>query len=255
MTEPRVDPALFRLRVFEDGWLSRLAQMAQVDRESTEAIFSSVLIAEAERWLEMGKQIGYFADEVSGDLPEKRDFDEDVFFPAMRPPGLGAFASLISQAQADFTPERQRFTYLLVFAAEEEWENAIGRAMLIADALEERPWVRLPDEEIDGIGWCLEGAVKALTPTGRSFELSKDRSIKTSPNPAGWRMFLPSTHGFGQPAVVIPQRWAEAGRARRKILAAADWRSEGDFALAQTRARPGDFTGGLPVDWPTSPEF
>ena len=122
----RANPVRFRLRAFEADWLAPLAQ----DQPGP---LTDVLLAEATRWLELGRAIGYFGhgselDIAPRPLPEEfagllvGPFEEDptALFPGPNG-GFVGFERALTQAQDDLRHERRTFLELVLFADEGAW--------------------------------------------------------------------------------------------------------------------------------------
>lgn len=180
MTEILVDPALFRLRAFEVEWLEPLkTELSDLSARSVEstpergrttdsdssALLLYVLIAEADRWLTMGQQLGYFAPTSASayPLPLAEPSQLQWLLGAIRsesalPPGLGAreFSRALSEARDGLTAERREFLRLVCFAEEVEWLERLNQIRTFAEQLVNQP-AEFPSEIVDGVAWGLDG--------------------------------------------------------------------------------------------------
>jgi hypothetical protein len=128
LTDPRVDPPLFRHYAFWSDWVAPLeAELADVPSSTSTARLLHALLKETEEWHIAGREIGYFAD-VRPAWPS--GFVEGVDWrptavsrPFVVPDALDqvSFARLLTQAREDLTPERREFFRLLCFAEDAEW--------------------------------------------------------------------------------------------------------------------------------------
>ncbi len=180
MNELAVDPALYRLRAFEVDWIQPLSGSLRKRKERAGGglLLTSVLLAEAKRWLSMGQRVGYFAEVSVSDTPRGADFDESAYFDddtetLMTNPRIFAFA--LQMAQEDLTPARKTLMRLLHFADDPDWELNLRQASALAEDLARRPWLTLPPEQVDGLAWCLDGA---------DMDASKELPL----SPADWRI-------------------------------------------------------------------
>ena len=174
-----VNPALFRLRVFEAEWVAPL-----LDEPDSE--LRSLLLAEAKHWLELGQQIGYFEVEPEDARADGRFGSADtepypslmtgevVQLPAhhgrlevlpaheleaLPPhelevlfntatqdrPSLTDFQHGLSEAMEDLRPERREFLELVFFASEEEWAARLQQATTLTAELVDVPASELVD--------------------------------------------------------------------------------------------------------------
>lgn len=211
VTESPVDPALFRLRAFEADWLTPL-----LDAPPSE--LNAVLAAEAQRWLSLGMDVGYFAEaplvgpQFAGPLPE----EVAGFFQGELPIiDIADFGLALTQAQDDLTLERREFLDLVFFADDAVWHSHLHEVWELAGALAGRPTLRLSAEAMDSVSWSLEGAASHIA--GGTVYL-----------PAHWRS---SDQPFIQAMWPLAQeRLASLNDARDAIAAAADSLAADDTA-------------------------
>jgi hypothetical protein len=203
MTEPVVDPALFRLRAFESEWIERFSRplRKRTRRHRARLLLNSVLLAEAERWISIGQRVGYFAEASLAAMPDKEEFDETLYFDdgadqLMTDPRM--FAYDLNVAREDLSYAREELLLLLHFADEAEWELGLRQASALAEELERRPWLTLPPQEVDALAWCLDGA---------ELEASTDL-----PSPADWRIRTLRSEAAAA-------RWNAIGEVRTAIAA------------------------------------
>lgn len=178
-SKDQVEPALFRLRVFEDQWLEPLRTTA------THSPLDLVLLAEAERWISIGVSVGYFAADASRrpkSVFEAPTADSEVitkWIDTLRPPpNLNAptFSHALAIAREDLTPERRSFLRLAIFASESEWDEAIGSLSSFRASLEKEGPGSLDD--LAAVSWALEGDLD---------ESADPKDVLQTQLPAGWR--------------------------------------------------------------------
>jgi Hsp70 protein len=153
VTEPSTDPALFRLRAFEVDWLTPLLKAPSGE-------LNAVLAAEAQRWILLGQEVGYFAD-----APSYLRLDQSLpkaaagFFQGALPAvDFADFRYALNEAQDDLTPERREFLDLVLFADDAVWHARLHEVWKLAGELTGRPALRLSDEAMDSVSWSLAGA-------------------------------------------------------------------------------------------------
>lgn len=142
-----VDPALFRLRAFEEEWLEPLAARATADTP-----LDTLLLLEAEAWLGMGQDVAYFAAQ-SLSLPlSRQDFSDSSASACLAewirstgaPTDLDAarFGRALSDAREDLTSRRRELLHLLLFADNAEWDLAYHELVQFCWLVERQalPW-------------------------------------------------------------------------------------------------------------------
>jgi len=161
---PVIDPALFRLRLFVEQWVVPLNRVASNDPFSGDPqgpwVLSSVLRVEADRWIELGRMLGYFADEPIPGPSTRAAFPEDRFF--NNPYALEfddvTFSETLRTAMEDLTPARREFLSLVIFERDDLFEQRLEEVRELADALTAQPWLNVPARAVDKIEWSLDGA-------------------------------------------------------------------------------------------------
>ena len=246
MADVFVDPALFRMRTFEVEWVEPLkAELSKlldrsVDTTQTRAksdgtvLLLHVLITEADRWLAIGQQVGYFAQASPSaypsslaEAPELKLFLNAISSQTELPPGLGVreFARALSEARDDLTTERREFLRLVCFAEEAEWIERLNRIRALAQRLTDRPEELPPPEMVDEVTWGLDDfrwdidtdpihpprePGRAVSETSTSIELQRHL-------PAKWR--LGAFALIAEKSPVVGWRLAALAEARASIAA------------------------------------
>lgn len=205
------DPASFRLAAFQVDWVDRLADPQQ------EAL-SAALLEEAQRWIEEGLRIGYFATDGSA---------------AATVDTATTFADALADAQDDLTTSRRRYLQLVCFAEQDEWERELGAladyTQTLAAAGDDEELPTLPET----LSWALTGAAS---------ELGVDPAA-----PAHWR----SPAGLNaDPLGRLAALEAERDLIRELVLSRAEQRqlvivSEGKGEVRATPTPSGDVLAAL----------
>ncbi len=196
MTAARVDRALFRLRTFEVEWVAPLTSNVtgfddrlaaprhdRFDRQASVALLNYVLLLEAQRWIAMGQDVGYFAR-----APVLETFEVPLAVPQVAwiveewhsdraiadSVDIQEFGRVMFEAQGDLTPERREFLRLICFAGSAEWDERLEEVARLSRAFARQPDLVLPYAEVDRVEWSLEGAESSIATAGRHF-------------PADWR--------------------------------------------------------------------
>ena len=163
--------AEFRLRAFEADWVEPLW-------EQEPAPLRELLLAEAERWAVLGRELGYFGDGPLGArLLDRPRSEFEILFEgtdAAKVEGPGQFASMLLQAQDDLTPPRRDFLLIVFFASEAEWRGRFQDLKSVSGELAGSGESHAPPTLAAEVGWALIGADSEIE--GAATEL-----------PAGWR--------------------------------------------------------------------
>jgi tetratricopeptide (TPR) repeat protein len=177
--EEKVEPALFRLRVFEEQWLQPLRSAAADDP------LDLALLTEAERWISIGGSVGYFAAASGGqpmsaiEAPTTEAKMIVKWIGELRPPqdlDAATFSQALAIAREDLTPERRSFLRLAIFASEDEWNEAVGSLSSFRSSLEMKEPGSLDD--LAAVSWALEGELEECINPEDELQLRL---------PAGWR--------------------------------------------------------------------
>jgi hypothetical protein len=179
VNDKTVDPALFRLRRFQQERIGPLTISS-----ATEPL-SELLLAEAEAWLTIGIELGYFADQVQH---IETSVDGHLTFttsPIIRwirsrsdPPDLTAaeFAQELSDAWESLTDERVELLRRLLFSNDQDWTRALSELDDFALALSTETEVSVSD--LANLAWALD-----IDPTRQTDE----KPSLTRTLPADWR--------------------------------------------------------------------
>lgn len=176
--EANPNPALFRLRVFEEQWLEPLRLAT-----TKGSLLDYILAAEAEEWIRIGVAVGYFPawDQHERGI-EAPDASSAVIIKWMRAcepwPELGTvtFAQALEAAREDLTRDRRSLLRLVIFAPEDEWDEAIRNLTSFRMALQTRGSGCL--DALATASWALEGDLN---------ESADPLDLFQSHLPAGWR--------------------------------------------------------------------
>ncbi len=184
-------------------------------------------MAEGDRWLSAGQDIGYFSDGTS-DLPVEL-LDTVLEFPAYRPESPAAFATDLGMAFESITPEHIRFLHLAMFATVPEWVVAFSEASAVVEKFVHRPQIAFASETIDKVAWSIEGPIET----------------DTYPAPSSWRTGV--VHGATGRARRI--RLFQLGKLTELLFAAVqrdleDEASSVPTVKLETHASPRSETGG-----------
>jgi hypothetical protein len=261
-----VDPPMFRLRAFEAEWLSPLARhipkgtFALTWPSDADAALDLTLAVEAQQWVLLGQQVGYFAEAPDEQLAERLAQLERIrqvylapfFREALLPPGSGSdalFARGLAEAQESLSGERREFLTLVFFNSNGEFRRRLTEVKSVADALGHRPWLSLSPDAIDGIAWSLEQPAQPM-----EFPLF----------PAAWRVTLDSAwkdpwpwanavDQFSGTAGTAMERWQAVEPVRATLRATTDWKIEYEAMPADLRPTLGRQVGHdaeIHDDWP-----
>jgi hypothetical protein len=241
VTEGGASPAQFRLAAFVHDWatplrwalrLHRAFEEHQPHRDSSQVLFQALLV-EAQLWVELGQEVGYFAgseeSRAGGWLdPSVRDA-RGWFAGLFRQEGdapseltVAEFGVALAEAREDLTPERSEFLALFYFSDDAEWEQRLDEVVDFARTFRQRPGLSLPGEEVDRIAWSLEGPESGIVPRPGAFL------------PADWRGQSP--RAFDPDGSGAPQRdrFDALMEVRERISVAARCAAE-DATAAQLR--------------------
>ena len=235
MTDPEVNPALFRLRTFEEEWIAPL-----VARDLDDPL-AAILLAEAEAWLYVGAEVGYFASPAASERigrreavsPRATEVIEGIL--GRRPaPGVTPieFARGLSDAREDLTPGRESLLRRLLFNKDDEWRQAISEV--------EDVGARLVGGEFDKD--LLERAAWALDDVIGS-ELAGDDAVDRS-LPGGWRSGSLSLLAEWIPT--LSDRLSMVDQVRANVRAAVDALTTESNSEARTDR--GDFEHGVAAE-------
>jgi hypothetical protein len=238
--EAVVDLGLFRLRAFEREWLGEIttspgsSELGSVGNH----MLNAALILEGKRWLELGREIGYFSGRSSVEFPETDLVDEkelylvdkeELFRSGIPYRNLepAAFGEELVGSTLALTPERREFLRMVFFSDEEEWERGLQLVQIFIGAIREGPWQSTEETLLRDVSWALAGA-------------ESERAYGKS-TPANWREVDAPFWSFRGPPRARA-RW-EAIRTNRyraliALQAAEDARSVGFPAAAEHIARP-----------------
>lgn len=238
MSEPPVDPELFRLRAFETSWQDALRSEAEIRAVSEDLL--GVLTVETEHWRAIGREIGYFPDRQDWEPRQPDTYIQELYFPESREsqlPDHATFQSMLRVARGDLTPERLAFLDLFVFADEERWDSAVAALMDIGADGQSATQLPLSADQTESLAWSLDGAEPPSNVPGEyavhKAEANDGGSIFVSP--AAWRIELP-LNGLRSP--MPPERFSR--RAAQLSLAREHLRS-----LAQAAILGDSFPAGL----------
>ncbi len=247
MSEVSVNPPLFRLRAFEEEWLEPLIE--SVDAETP---LDEVLLVEAERWLALGKAVGYFADRPLWTQRAQRAEAPSVTPLAdwirsrPAPPGLDAagFDRALSHAREDLTTQRRELLCLVLFAPDDEWAQSIDELREFVRLVGRKQVPPPPPAMIDRVAWALEGALS---------DDNEDLDPLDVKLPAGWRLgslarlAACSTTAAGRLAAVAAARAAVAKATKvlhsRQASIFISYRHDDSWAYASLLAK--ELTGRL----------
>lgn len=200
---PVVNPALFRLRVFEDEWLESLAGEIERAGSEEERWLPLVLLKEAERWYELGRRLGYFPSQASlrGFSPPSLSLPE-ALLPLLKsiqnsdsPTSALQLSHSLILAQEELTPERREYLYLLYFATDSVWEQRLAELQV---ASEDVSLSLLQGEGLSQLSWwALFGAQSELDPE--------------TAGPAAWRA--------GAAPAQLTERSAQRAEALNQVMA------------------------------------
>lgn len=202
-----VDPALFRLRVFEDEWIDPLIELA-----ATGSPLDAILLVEAERWLVLGRAVGYFADRpLRRELPDPgppSSAEAITRWIRSRPAAPSfdavAFERALSEAREDLTPHRRELLRLVAFASDDAWHEAIDGLLDCAGGIHPKRTAALPPARCESVAWVLEGMRSEVDHQPLDLEL-----------PAGWR--LGSLAKLGACSAIARGRLATTADARATL--------------------------------------
>lgn len=161
---PRVDPLLFRRRLFETEW------QVLVGRSTPR--LEALLREEGASWLRIGARLGYFDDPDNGG---KRDTQRDELTSTGDDSAsldLHTFDDALAVTRAELTPERLEYLSLVLDSDDDAWDAAVTSVRRVASQ------TSLFEDAFGVVGWCLYGT-----------EVSPQRPIGT---PADWRGHLPA---------------------------------------------------------------
>ena len=247
MTEPPVDPALFRLRTFEESWIPLLDLAAQDPLTYTESQCRGVVAVEIRRWWEMGRTIGYFPDDEPAEIPGGELIEEQMFFHDSRAPDPTTFASMLGDAREDLTPARLRFIELFLFADDRRWALSLGRLHQFAETLRQRPRLHLDPTEVDQLAWALHGAEPSAD-AGVLYTDPDDGEVRECVSPAAWRIALPTEH---HTRLLSEQRFLQRGDtlelARAPIMAILESILIGQGQIAVEFSAPSEHGGSVVI--------
>jgi conflict system STAND superfamily ATPase/SIR2-like protein len=261
MADTFVDPALFRLRAFEVEWLEPLlndlhdrSTEVTLDRGRMEwdsaTLLLYALIAEAYRWLTVGRQVGYFAQTypstsplLLADPPELERLLSAIRSPTELPPGLGIreFARALSEARDDLTAERREFLRLVCFTEEAEWFERLKQISTLAEEITARPEGFAPSEIVDKVAWCLDhfGWDVSGDPIRPSAE--SERTVSETSAMIEFQQHLPAKWRLGSFALlanqspVVEMRLAALTEAQASIAAAIQGLAQTQHTAPATR--------------------
>jgi transcriptional regulator with XRE-family HTH domain len=235
MADTFVDPALFRLRAFEVEWLEPLktelydrTRGRTAESDST-ALLLCALVAEAERWLTVGQQVGYFTHTSSAtsplSLPDPPELEwllstirSQIEFPSGF--GIQEFGQALAEARDDFTAERREFLRLVYFTDEVEWLERLHQIRTIPDELIAQRTSGIANEVtwgLDDFRWSTSG--DSMHPPGESESTVSEPSDTTELQqhlPAKWR--LGSFALIARQSPVAGRRLAELAEAQASII-------------------------------------
>lgn len=177
--DARANPALFRLRIFEENWLEPLRSAA-----AEGSSLDHILAIEAEQWIRIGTAVGYFAHvkDRSTSLLEAPSAESAAiveWISALEPPpnlDAPAFSQALELAREDLTADQRSFLRLAVFAPENEWEEAVESLSSFRTSLQRKESASL--DTLAAVSWALDGD---LTESGDL------RDSIQAQLPAGWR--------------------------------------------------------------------
>jgi tetratricopeptide (TPR) repeat protein len=257
MADAFVDPAHFRLRAFEVEWLEPLkTELSDLPHRSAgesdgTALLLHVLIAEADRWITIGQQVGYFAQTSPSAHPAARaEFPElEWLLNAIRsqpelPSGLSVreFARALSEARDDLTADRREFLRLVYFTAEKEWDERLNQIREFAEQVAKRP-EDLPASEIveramwglDELGGDVSGEdTLSSTESAASMDSETSATIELQHHlPAKWR--LGSFALLAKQSPIAERRLAALDEVRASIAATIHGPSQGERGLVTSK--------------------
>jgi hypothetical protein len=226
--ERAIDPAGFRTRAFATFWDGMLRYLPRRSRASLRTQVRSsqlydLLTSEADRWLELGVEIGYFTAEPSPFL-RRHVSDFETFF-SMAPAATSPleFQAEVAYAQETLSVPHFQMLQLLHFTGEEEWEGRIEQVRNFASLLERQPRWRPTPEWLEAIQWALG-----------------DEETEEHVNPAFWRLGGLGRYGFGTAHEQVDERAATLERLRARIAGAIE-----QAVALETAAEESPLSGGL----------
>ena len=173
-----VDPALFRLHVFESDWVAPLlaavpeaeqssrGQTAPSFKRRSEVLFTYVLLAETEVWLSIGRRTGYFSDaELRSQIGPRPAISEYDWLTqtirsgteSPRDVDVAVFARALWAAREDLTESRKELLRLVLFASDDEWLSRLDQLSEASRRVEGPLLPLLTPTEIDEIAWAVDG--------------------------------------------------------------------------------------------------
>jgi hypothetical protein len=221
-----IDPASFRTRAFAMFWDGMLRHLPR-SRGSLRLRLRSpqlydLLTLEADRWLELGVEIGYFTAEPSSFL--RRHGDTETFF-SMAPAAQSPldFQSEVAHAQETLSVPHFEMLQLLHFAGGEEWSVRLDQVRAFASALERQPLWRPDPEWLEAVQWALG-----------------DEQIEEHVNPAFWRLGGLGRYGFGTAHEQVSERVMALGQLRAWIAEVVE-----QAVVLEVAAEESPLSGGL----------
>lgn len=181
-----------------------------------------LLALEADRWLELGVEIGYFAARHS--ISRRSAPNSEAFFsmaPAARLPL--EFQAELAYAQETLSAPHFQMLDLLHFADEQKWKGQLERVQVFTSLLERQPRWRPEPEWLDAVQWAL-GA----------------EETEEQVNPAFWRLGGLGRYELGRAQDQVEERAMALAHLRDRIADAVQ-----QAVALEAAAEESPFAGGL----------